>query len=142
MPYALGKRSLERLEGVHPHLVEVVKRAIEITTQDFMVLEGVRTPARQAELYAQGRTKPGKKVTWTKVSNHFKNKATGFGHAVDLCPFPVDWNDIDKFDQIAHAMNKAADEVGVRIRWGANWDGDEKPREKGESDSPHFELHP
>lgn len=140
MSYSLGKTSRERLRGVHPNLVKVVEKAILITGQDFMVLEGVRTPARQRELYAQGRTKPGNKVTWTLNSNHFINSRTGFGHAVDLVPFPVDWNDLDKFDAMAHAMFTASNELGIPIRWGADWDRDGKPREKGESDSPHFEL--
>lgn len=139
MTYALGAKSLERLQGVHPKLVEVVKMAIELTKQDFMVLEGVRTPARQAELYAQGRTKPGQKVTWTLKSNHFINSKTGYGHAVDLVPFPIDWSH-KKLDVVAKAMFAAADTLGVEIRWGADWDRDGKPREKGESDSPHFEL--
>jgi peptidoglycan LD-endopeptidase CwlK len=140
MTYALGTRSRKNLEGVHPDLVRVVERAIALTSQDFAVIEGVRTPARQKELYAQGRTKPGRKVTWTLNSNHFVNSSTGFGHAVDLVPYPVDWNKTSKFDNMARAMFQAADELGIRIRWGADWDGDKKPREKGEYDSPHFEL--
>jgi len=141
MTYALGPKSMERLDGVHPALVEVVEMAIQLTHQDFMVLEGVRTPERQAELYAQGRTKPGNKVTWTLKSNHFKDPDTGYGHAVDLVPYPVDWNTPKKFDAMAKAMFAAADTLDVKIRWGADWDRDGNPREKGESDSPHFELH-
>lgn len=141
MPYALGPKSRERLSGVHPDLVKVVERAIQLTKQDFMVLEGVRTPARQRELYAQGRTKPGQKVTWTLNSNHFVNKATGYGHAVDLVPFPVDWSHT-KLDVVSKAMFAAAEDLGVALRWGADWDRDGKPREKGETDSPHFELAP
>lgn len=140
MGYVLGKKSRERLAGVHPNLVRVVERAITITEQDFMVLEGVRTPARQRELYAQGRTKPGPKVTWTLNSNHFVKPATGYGHAVDLVPWPIDWNDLDKFDAMAHAMFTAAKDLGIAIRWGADWDRDGKSRERGETDSPHFEL--
>lgn len=140
MTYALGPQSRARLQGVHPDLVKVVQRAIELTDQDFMVLEGVRTPARQKELYAQGRTAPGPKVTWTLNSNHFVNPKTGFGHAVDLVPFPVDWSHA-KLDVVSKAMFAAAWELGVPIRWGADWDRDGKPREKGETDSPHFELH-
>lgn len=155
MKYRLSNQSRGRLAGVHPDLQRVVMRAIEISDQDFMVLEGVRTPERQRELYGQGRTaqqlkvagvdpklaKPGlNKVTWTLKSNHFVQAATGKGHAVDLVPFPVDWNDLKKFDAMADAMKRAAKEVGVTIRWGADWDADGKPREKGESDSPHFEL--
>lgn len=142
MAYSLGAQSRARLKGVHPQLVRIVERAIELSRQDFMVLEGVRTPQRQKELYAQGRTKPGDIVTWTLTSNHFV-RADGFGHAVDLCPFPVDWEGptrFPKFDEIARAMFAAAKELGIGLRWGADWDRDGKPRERGESDSPHFEL--
>ena len=140
MAFTLSKASLDKLQGVHPKLVNVVKRVIELTKQDFKVLEGVRTPERQKELYAQGRTKPGPKVTWTLTSNHFVNPKTGYGHAVDLVPYPVDWETLSKFDAIQKAMFAAAKELGVTIRWGADWDQDGKPRERGESDSPHFEI--
>lgn len=132
--FVLGQRSIDRLAGVHPDLVRVVRRATELTTQDFAVLEGVRTLERQRELYAQGRTKPGKIVTWTMQSKHID------GLAVDLVPNPVDWNTVSKFDAIAKAMFAAAAILGVAIRWGADWDGDGNRRERGESDSPHFEL--
>lgn len=100
----------------------------------------MRTPERQRQLYAQGRTAPGPIVTWTKTSNHFRNAKTGFGHAVDLAPFPIDWNDIARFDRLAALMFRAAAIENVPLRWGADWDRDGKPRERGESDSPHFEL--
>jgi peptidoglycan L-alanyl-D-glutamate endopeptidase CwlK len=86
-----------------------------------------------------GPHQAGPKVTWTLTSNHFV-KSDGFGHAVDLVPYPVDWTDLKKFDAIGRAMFAAADELGIKIRWGADWDRDGKPRERGESDSPHFEL--
>ena len=140
MTYALGAKSLERLAGVHPDLVRVVRRAIEISPVDFKVIEGVRTPERQRELYAQGRTKPGPVVTWTLKSNHFK-QADGYGHAVDLLPAPYDWKAAGPFDVMAKAMFAAAKELGVRLRWGADWDRDGKPRERGEGDSPHFETY-
>ena len=122
--FKLGKRSEERLVGVNPALVAVVRRAIELSTVDFTVLEGKRTLERQQELFDQGRTKPGKIVTWTMKSKHLD------GDAVDLVPFPVDWSDTKKFDAIAKAMFAAASELGVKLRWGADWDGDGKPREK------------
>lgn len=140
MSITLGERSLARLHGVHPDLVNVVKRAAALSIQDFTVLEGVRTIERQRELYAQGRIKPGKIVTWTMHSKHFRNPVTGFGHAVDLAPWPIDWNDAKKFDAVAKVMLRAADQLGIGIRWGGDWDRDGKPRERGESDSPHFEL--
>jgi len=134
MTFALSKTSLARLEGVDPRLVAIVKRAIQISTVDFMVVEGVRTLARQKQLYAQGRTVPGKVVTWTLKSRHID------GEAVDLLPAPYDWKDPKGFDAVNRAMMQAADELGVGLRWGADWDRDGKPREKGEGDSPHWEL--
>jgi peptidoglycan L-alanyl-D-glutamate endopeptidase CwlK len=132
--FRLSQKSLDKMKGVNPTLVAVVKRAIEISAIDFSVLEGLRSLDRQKELYAQGRTAPGKIVTWTMKSKHID------GLAVDLVPYPLDWNDLHKFDQIADAMFDAAKELGVSIRWGADWNQNGKSREKGESDSPHFEL--
>lgn len=150
--YVLGSRSLERLRGVDERLVRVVKRAIQLSTVDFMVVEGVRSKEQCAINYGKGRTaaqceakgvpakfaKPGvAKVTW--LNNPFASKHVS-GLAVDLLPAPYDWKDLSHFDAVAKAMLAAAKELGVAIRWGADWDGDGKPRERGESDSPHFEL--
>lgn len=141
MGFDLSERSRKNLEGVHPDLVAVVKQALRIGSIDFMVIEGVRTPERQKALYAQGRTKPGPKVTWTLNSRHFVNPHTGYGHAVDLLPAPYDWKNLKDFDKMAKAMEAAAVMLGVNIVWGADWDDDGNPRERGETDSPHFELH-
>ena len=135
MTYKLGTRSKNNLKGVHPDLVKVVEKAIGLTTQDFTVIEGVRTTKRQQELYAQGRTAPGNIVTNVdgvkKKSNH-QVKADRYGHAVDIVPYPVDWDSISKFDNIAVAMKLAACELGVDIVWGGDWENFR--------DYPHFEL--
>lgn len=133
----LDERSEKRLEGVNPTLVSIIRRAAKRLPFALFVVEGLRTRERQADLYAQGRTKPGKKVTWTLHSKHIEGKA------VDLAPLingAIDWADLSKFDAIAKAMQDAAKEVGVTVRWGGDWDMDGQPRELGESDSPHFEL--
>lgn len=157
MTFVLGAKSLRNLERVHPKLAAVVKRAIKISTVDFMVLEGVRSKEQCWVNYGKGRTAvqcqsagvPAKyaqpqasKVTWLRDPLNSKHciQADGFGHAVDLVPYPIDWNDLRKFDAIAAAMKQAAKECGVTVRWGADWDNDGKPREKGETDSPHFEI--
>ena len=142
MSFRFSALSRSRLKGVHPDLIRVVDRALMLSSVDFMVIEGVRTPERQRALYAQGRTKPGRIVTWTLRSRHLV-QADGFGHAVDLAPYPLDWEGparFPKFDAIARAMFTAADDLNVAIRWGADWDRDGKSRERGESDSPHWEL--
>lgn len=139
--FTLGKRSLKNLEGVHPDLVNVVKRAIELTDTDFAVIEGVRTLARQKELMRKGATK-------TLKSRHLT------GHAVDIVPVPggeISWNFNDYYP-LAEAMAQAATELGVRVRWGGAWqvlNTHQHPselvkayRDKGGVflDGPHFEL--
>lgn len=135
---ALSLRSFQRLAGVHSDLVRVVAYAAALCPMQFIVTEGVRTLARQQELYAKGRTAPGPVVTSTMKSRHLT------GHAVDLAPIKadgsIDWNDFKAFDTVYAAMLTAATNLNVPIRSGMDWDRDGNKREKGESDSPHYEL--
>jgi hypothetical protein len=119
MSYVLGKRSKERLEGVHPDLVAVVERAIEISKVDFTVLEGVRSVARQRELFNKGASK-------TMNSRHLT------GHAVDLAPWPIDWNDLGRFRTMSEAVKMASVELEIPVAWGGDW--------RSFYDGPHFEL--
>jgi peptidoglycan L-alanyl-D-glutamate endopeptidase CwlK len=162
--YTFGKASLARLEGLHPDLVRVVKLAITISEIDFTIIEGVRSDEQCYINFGKGRTAaqclakgcPAKyaqphlpRVTWLNhpLSSDHHAKGDGYGHAVDLYPYPVCLvlNEKPKvyeplFDKIAVAVFKAAKQLGVSIRWGANWDLDNVPRERGETDNPHFEL--
>jgi peptidoglycan L-alanyl-D-glutamate endopeptidase CwlK len=117
--FKLGIRSLQNLSGVHPDLVSVVKRAIQITEVDFTVIEGLRSRERQKQLVAKGASK-------TMNSRHIT------GHAVDMIPWPVDWNDLKRFEIMAEAMKQAADELGVDVEWGGDW--------RTFYDGPHFQL--
>lgn len=111
MAYVLGAQSLKRLNGVDERLVKVVKRAIELTTVDFSVHEGLRTKARQAELVRTGASK-------TMNSKHL------VGHAVDLVPYvggKLRW-EWPLIYPIAVAMRQASKELGVNLRWGGVWD--------------------
>jgi peptidoglycan L-alanyl-D-glutamate endopeptidase CwlK len=119
--YTLGPRSKQRLKGVHPDLVKVVERAIEITTVDFTVLEGLRLPERQKMLVEIGASQ-------TLNSRHIT------GHAVDLGAWvdnQVDWS-WPLYTKIAAAMKDAATQEGVSIVWGGDW--------RSFKDGPHFEL--
>lgn len=121
MTYNLSKKSRDRLSGVHPDLVKVVERAIEITTVDFTVLEGLRDPARQKTLMESGASQ-------TLNSRHIT------GHAVDLGAWvdgQLDWS-WPLYHQIAKAMKEAAKELNVAIVWGGDW--------RTFKDGPHFEL--
>lgn len=150
MSITLGTRSLQRLEGVHPDLVRVIKRAAMLATpeQDFTVLEGVRSRDAMAANYGKGRTaaqclakgvpaacaQPSlAKVTWLNdpyKSNHGVH-ADGFGHAVDLAPFPIDWKDLKRFKAMGALLKSAAQQEGVAVVYGGDW---------AQADWPHIEL--
>lgn len=127
MVYALSSRSLQRLEGVHPDLVAIVKRAITISKVDFMVIEGMRSEAQQQENIRKG-------VSWTMRSRHLVH-ADGYAYAVDLAPLiggKIPWDNWRYFEIVADAMKQAARDLGVPIEWGGDW--------KKTRDGPHFQL--
>lgn len=156
MTYSLGKASLAELEGVHPKLVAVVKRAIKLTAQDFSVHDGLRTLAEQKRYVATG-------VSQTLNSMH-RTQADGFGHAVDLVPYingKLRW-EWEPIYVIAAAVWQAAKDEGVALRWGGCWQNLDtiktgtpgamkaaveaygaarrKAGKKAFTDGPHFEL--
>ncbi|RYD56160.1 MAG: M15 family peptidase, partial [Verrucomicrobiaceae bacterium] len=111
----------------------VVKRAIELTTIDFKVGEGVRTPARQKKLVAEGKSK-------TLNSRHLVGK-DGFGKAVDLWTMPkgtITWEQKD-YNRLSKFMFRAAEELDVDIRWGGDFNGNGDIND-GWYDGPHYEL--
>lgn len=129
----------ERLKGVSQRLVDVVMQACKAVPFDVQLVEGVRTQARQLELWNQGRDgKGGKIVTWTKNSKHLG------GEAVDIVPLQADgsinWNDKAKFAQLASAMVEASRGLGVKVKNGGDWNMNGMYGEKGETDFPHWEL--
>lgn len=147
--FTLSERSLSRLNGVNAGLVSVVKRAIQLSDIDFMVIEGVRTNEQAYINWGKGRTvaqlaakkvpnpekyaKPNEnKVTWLSnplASKHIK------GLAVDLAPLKdgvIDWNDIGGFLLVDNAMKQAAKELNVKIQYGGDW--------AKNKDYPHWEV--
>ena len=146
--FVLGKKSLRELQGVHPALVATVKRAIQLTVQDFSVHDGIRTLEDQQRLVLSGASQ-------TLESRHIT------GHAVDLVPYvngKLRW-EWPPIYLIAAAVRVAANELGTPIRWGGAWDIDftastESPEDlvaqyvarrqhaglRAFIDGPHYEL--
>lgn len=121
MTYTLSKKSRGRLAGVHPDLVKVVERTIEITEIDFVVLEGVRSKTRQEHLVKAGASQ-------TMRSRHLT------GHAVDLGAYvagSVRW-DWPLYHKLAVSVKQAAAELQVPIEWGGDW--------TTFKDGPHWQL--
>lgn len=150
MSFQLSTRSLTKLQGVDKRLVAVVRRAIEITSVDFGVVEGLRTRERQIELFEKGAS---------QIRNGGKHVE---GKAVDLMAYLGDrgsW-ELNLYDNIADAMKQAAIENNVAVRWGAAWNVDDirmwrgtmeeamnyyidtrrKQNKRPFIDAPHFEL--
>ena len=124
--FTLSKRSLTRLSGVHPDMVKVVKRAIEISPYDFGVTEGRRAIKKQEQYVAEGRSE-------TMNSLHLE-QPDGWCHAVDIYAL-VDgrttWEH-KYFRKVIQAFFTAAIELGVQIEAGGLW--------RTFLDSPHFQL--
>ncbi|WP_312136654.1 M15 family metallopeptidase [Brevundimonas sp.] len=121
MSFRLSARSRTRMTGLHPDLVRVIEGAIAITPVDFSITEGLRQPARQAELVKAGASR-------TLNSRHLT------GHAVDVAAWiggTVRW-DWPLYPRIAGAFKQAAADLDVPLVWGGDW-----PRLR---DGPHFEL--
>ena len=121
MAYKLGNRSKQRLVGIHPDLIRVVCRAIELTEVDFTILEGMRTVERQKKLVASG-------ASTTMNSRHLT------GHAVDLGAWvggTIAW-DWPLYYKIADAMKQASKELEIPITWGGDW--------TSFKDGPHYQL--
>ena len=154
MAFKLSSRSKKKLDGVHPDMVAVVERAIELTDVDFGVTYGVRSLAEQEKLVASGRSQ-------TMKSKHLIQDS-GYSHAVDVVAYDgsdVVW-EINVYDDICDAFKQAAIEKGVAVKWGAAWsEGDIRSYEgtaedamnayidlrRGQGrrpfiDGPHFEL--
>ena len=123
--YRFGKRSKERLKGVKPELVSVLNELVKI--MDVTIIEGLRTEERQKELVASGASK-------TKYSKHLEGKA------VDLAPYPIDWEDRDRFHYMGGMIRGIAKQLNVNVRWGGDWDSDGETKDNGFDDLVHVEL--
>lgn len=121
MAYKLSSTSLAKLDGVHPDLVKVVKRAIQITPIDFRILEGRRSPARQKQLKAAG-------ASTILNSRHITGHAIDFAAMVDG---KIRW-DWPLYPRVAMAFKQAAKELGIEIVCGVDW--------KKFPDGGHIEL--
>ena len=120
-----GKRSQKRLKGVNTKLVNVLNSLIKI--MDVTIIEGVRSKERQAELLEKGATK-------VKYSRHMEGKA------VDLAPYPIDWEDRERFHYMGGMIRGIGHQMGVKIRWGGDWDSDGEIADNSFDDLVHVEI--
>ena len=123
--YKFGKRSKERLKGVDHRLIKVLDELIKV--MDVTIIEGLRSEERQKELLEKGATK-------VKYSRHMEGKA------VDLAPYPIDWENRDGFHYMGGMIRGIAHQLGLKIRWGGDWDSDGDVKDNGFDDLVHIEI--
>ena len=126
-----GKRSKQRLQGVDSKLVNVLNEVCKYF--DVTVIEGLRSQERQNELVAQGKSK-------TKFGKHVQGKA------VDIAPYPIDWNARDDFHYLGGFVLGIASQMGINVRWGGDWSDSSlsqnrrTTKDNNFDDLVHFEL--
>ena len=128
MPY-FGTRSKQRLATCDERLQKVFNEVIKYI--DCSVLEGHRGQERQDKLYEEGKTK-------LKFPNGRHNMAPS--NAVDVTPYPVDWKDRERQTLFAGFVIGIARSMGIRLRWGGDWDMDFQVNDNRFDDFPHFEI--
>ena len=126
-----GKRSKERLKGVDHRLIMVLDEVVKYF--DITVIEGIRSQERQNQLVKEGKSK-------TKFGKHVEGKA------VDIAPYPIDWNARDDFHYLGGWMLATANRLGYKVRWGGDWNassqfkGQRTTKDNNFDDLVHFEL--
>lgn len=139
-----GERSKGNLKGVHPLLVQIATKALQDGAQDFTVICGPRSKADQEKAFDSGNTK----VHYPNSAHNATHPKTGEPRscAIDVIPYPfTNWEDpkmLTGWKSIADAMMAAAAALGVKIRWGGDFNRDGNKTTSDAWDKPHFELHP
>ena len=123
--YKFGKRSRQRLKGVDHRIIMILDELIKI--MDVTIIEGLRSAKRQEQLLKKGATK-------VKYSKHMEGKA------VDLAPYPIDWEDRDTFYYMGGMIRGIAKQLEINVRYGGDWDGDGNTKDNSFDDLVHFEL--
>lgn len=124
--WKLSRRSQMRLQGVHPDLVKVVYRALELSPYDFGITEGKRTLETQKKYVAEGKSK-------TMNSYHLEQD-DGYSHAIDFVVYigsGITW-EVGYYRKVIQAFMTAAIELGVQIEAGGLW--------RTFVDGPHIQL--
>lgn len=113
-----------------------------LMSYDHTIIEGVRTKERQRELWNQRRTK-------TMNSKHLPFGAQGCSLAVDVAPYPIKWpvpgensyvKDVGRFYHFSGYVLGVASEMGIKVRWGGDWDRDHDLKDQSFDDLVHWEI--
>ncbi len=112
-----GKKSADKLSTCHPALRLLFNAVIQRV--DCSILQGVRGREEQDRLFKEGRSQK----QWPD-SKHNVEIEGELSNAVDVAPYPINWEDLPRFYMFIGYVKAVADELGIKIRCGADWDMD------------------
>ena len=121
--------SKRRLAECHPDLQKLMNEVIK--HYDIVVLCGFRGKDEQDKAFREGKSK----LSFPKSKHNVTPSL-----AVDIAPYPLDWNDLKRFWHLAGYVKATAEKMGIKIRQGADWDGDNDFKDQKFIDLPHVEL--
>ena len=124
-----GRRSRERLATCHEDLQDLFKEVIKYV--DCSIIEGQRDKERQNKLYEEGKTK-------VRYPNGRHNASPS--RAADVVPYPIDWDDRERFHLFAGFVLGIAQSMEINIRGGGDWNKNFEVDDNQFDDFPHFEL--
>lgn len=126
---SFGARSERNLSSADPKLKELFNEVIK--RWDCQVICGKRGRAAQDRYFYSGRSK-------TRYPNSKHNSSPS--QAVDVVPYPIDWDDLGRFYMFAGYVIRVAQELGIEVRYGGDWDGDKRTADQSFNDLAHWEL--
>ncbi len=126
---AFSPLSTTQLNSCHPDLVRLFTEVTKYA--DCTVLCGHRGQAEQDEAVRTGHSK----TPWPRSKHN-----TEPSMAVDVVPFPIDWKDRTGMAHFAGFVQGVAAGLGIRVRWGGDWNGNFNLKDENFFDLPHFEL--
>lgn len=126
-----SKISRQRLASCDIRLQALFNEVIK--DYDCIIIEGHRSRAAH-----EANLKKDPPTTWTTYEKSKHSKIPSL--AVDAMPYPLDWDDRARCIQFARRVQAVAKRLGLRVRWGGDWDGDGDMKDQTKHDLPHFEL--
>jgi peptidoglycan L-alanyl-D-glutamate endopeptidase CwlK len=121
--------SKHRLDQCHEKLQDLFNKVVE--EYDCTVICGFRTKEDQDEAFRSGKSK----IQWPDGKHNQQPSL-----AVDVVPFPIDWNDKNRFYHFGGYVLGIASSLGIKVRWGGDWNGNLDFKDQNFHDLPHFEL--
>ena len=133
MTFTFGHTSTTHLLTCHPDLQDVARAALLVSPIDFAITCGHRNKFEQDKCCAEGKSK----APWPTSKHNFTP-----ARAFDFCPViggNLAWKDIEAFKTVAHEILMVGDRLGVRLRWGGDWNMNSVEDDTW-YDRPHIEM--